>query len=113
MLVEDRFGATVAALVRGTEVVADAVEADAEVRLALVAGFAPAGLAREGPFPAALVAMSGRGHRAPPLNPRPGPVGQAVVRGVWLKVGDLPGRVCASTEHRGGGKKKKIGRAHV
>lgn len=59
MLVEDRFGAAVTALVRGTSVVAGAIEANAQIGAAFVAGFTAARLASESPFPAALMTMSG------------------------------------------------------
>jgi hypothetical protein len=58
VFVEDGFGAAVAALVGRSGIVADAVEADAKVGAAFVAGFAASGLAGEGPFPTAFVAMT-------------------------------------------------------
>jgi hypothetical protein len=61
-LLENRLGATIAALLRSARIVADAVQADAQIRPAAMAAFPAAGLAGQGPFPAAMVTLSGRSH---------------------------------------------------
>ena len=61
MFFSDRFGAAVLALMRDPRVVADAVQADFQVRAALMARFASSRLTGKGEFPAAFVAMTGHG----------------------------------------------------
>jgi len=59
----DRFGAPVAALLGDSRVVTGAIEADAEVGVALVARLASTGLSGERPLPAAGMTMFGHSHR--------------------------------------------------
>jgi hypothetical protein len=61
MLVKNRLGPAIAALVRGPGVVTDAIKAYPEIRAALVAAFASTGLAGERPLPTALMTMSSHG----------------------------------------------------
>ena len=64
-LFHDGIGAAIAALMGHAPVVAGAVEADAEVGAALVAGITATRQARQSPFPAAFVTMtSWRIHQA-------------------------------------------------
>ncbi len=58
MLVGDRFGAAVTALLRYAGIVADAVEADLQIGAAAMARFAAPRLAGEGVFPAAIMTMT-------------------------------------------------------
>jgi len=55
---EDRIGAALATLIRSTRVVANAVQTNAQVNSAPMAGFASAGLTCQRPFIAAIVAMT-------------------------------------------------------
>ena len=62
LLFKDRFGAEVAALVRGARIVIGAIEADAQVGVAAVTGVAATGEAGQCPFPAAFVTMTSVAH---------------------------------------------------
>jgi hypothetical protein len=61
-LFKDRFRSAVAALLGGAWIVACAVEADAQIGVALMAGFASTGLAGKSPFPSAFMTVAGFGH---------------------------------------------------
>lgn len=61
MLFGNRFGATVLALMRDARIVVHTIQADFQVRAALMAGFASSRLAGKREFPAAFAAMTGHG----------------------------------------------------
>ncbi|EEF57762.1 hypothetical protein [Pedosphaera parvula] len=62
MLLLNRVGPAVAALMGRARIVADAVQADPQVSATTMARFASPGVSRESPFPSALVTMTCQGH---------------------------------------------------
>jgi len=61
-LFQDRVGPTFAALMGGAGIIIDAVEADAHIGIATMAGVASSWEHGQSPFPSAFVAMSGCSH---------------------------------------------------